>query len=100
MMFITHNLSLSHTLPIQHFYSHQVLEAEQKKKKAHEASAIGKLQAFGHNVGKLVGTAESESEPESDVSTFCKCFSSVFFCLFCGTTVQSVREAGSVYRAS
>ena len=45
-----------------------MLEAQQKKKKAHEASAIGKLQAFGHNVGKLVGTAESESEPESDVS--------------------------------
>ena len=47
-----------------------MLEAQQKKKKAHEASAIGKLQAFGHNVGKLVGTAESESEPESDVSVW------------------------------
>lgn len=65
-----------------------MLEAEQKKKKAHEASAIGKLQAFGHNVGKLVGTAESESEPESDVSALqiLVCF----FACFCGTTGQSI----------
>ena len=48
----------------------QVLEAEQKKLKDFQASALGKIQAFGHNVGKLVGAAESESEPESDVSCF------------------------------
>ncbi len=59
-----------------------MLEAEQKKKKAHEASAIGKLQAFGHNVGKLVGTAESESEPESDVSALQRLFYCVFFVCF------------------
>jgi hypothetical protein len=44
----------------------QVLEEKQKKQKAYQNSAIGKLNSLGNTLGKLVGAEGSESEPESD----------------------------------
>ena len=45
-----------------------MLEDLTNKRKAYEASAMGKLSQFGSTLNKFVGGEGSESEPESDVS--------------------------------